>query len=210
MYPIQWDQSPKLYLAILNLQPCNQEEIILSRKLSNWLVLRGILLLLIGSMAMACATSNAPVSVQQPQKAQAKLALETCAVVQDQELAEMRGCYDVYSFGMSIKGDIDLATNNFSFKTNYSQVSSASEIPSNLKVNNTGNQVAFNDGTVAYTAGIGKNSLGSGIMQVIQVAGSNVLVVANMDVTLNINNAVSRPVAGNMLTTPGTLSGILR
>jgi hypothetical protein len=182
----------------------------LSRKPSIRLALTGILLLLLGSIAMSCASSNGPVSVR-PQETQTKTVLETCAVVQDQELAEMRGCFDIYSFGMSIKGDLDLATKNFSFQMDYSQVSSADQVPSNLKKSDTGNQVAFNDGTVSYTAGIGKNALGSGIMQVIQVAGSNVLVVANMDVTLNINNAVGlKPTAGNMLTTPGTLSGIFR
>lgn len=181
------------------------------RKYTIWLALRGIALVLVGSLALGCATSNGPVTLQQPQETQTKSVLETCALIQDRELAEQRGCYDVYSFGMSITGDLDMAKKNFAITTNYSQAIDPSKMPSQLTINSTGSQVAFSNGNVSYNAGIGQNSLGNGIMQVIQVAGSNVMVMANMDVTLNINNAITlKPTAGTMLTTPGTLSGILR
>jgi hypothetical protein len=166
---------------------------------------------------MACATSTSPVAYEQRDENQTQSVFETCAVVQDQELGEMRGCYDVYSFGMSITGTLDLASKKFGLQTNYTQIVNTSTMPSELKVNSTGSQVAFNDGRVSFMAGIGQNSLGSGIMQVVQVAGSNVIVVANMDVTLNINNSVSVGAgagsgtgAGNALRAPSTLAGILR
>jgi hypothetical protein len=181
----------------------------LSRQYIIWLALRSILLALVGSMVMACATSNGPIGFQQPEEPRAKSVLKTCAVVQDQELAEMRGCYDVYSFAMNIKGDLDLMAKNFSIQTNFTQVNSADQIPANLKVNDTGTQVAFNNGSVSYSAGIGQNSISNGIHQIIQVAGSNVIVVATMDVTLNINNAVGlKPTAGSLL--PSTMSGMVR
>jgi hypothetical protein len=188
-----------------------QEEAILNRKYVNWLALRAIMVVLAGSLIMSCATSTGPAAFQSPQKTQAKSVLETCAVVQDQELAEMRGCYDIYSFGMNMELGFDLAKKSFTnIKTDYKQVTSADQIPSNLKVNDSGTQVAFNNGSVAYTAGVGQNSLGTGIMQVIQVAGSNVIVMANMNVTMNFSNAGSKivPTAGSML--PAAMSGLIR
>ncbi|MFZ5447259.1 MAG: hypothetical protein ACOZFS_01280 [Thermodesulfobacteriota bacterium] len=183
----------------------------MSRKHIIWLALRGFVLMLAGSLVMACATSTAPVTFQPPKEVQTKTVLETCALVSDQELAEMRGCYDVYSFAMSIKGDLDLAAKNFAIQTNYTQVIDAASIPSNLIVNSSGSLVSYNNGSMSFTAGVGQNSLGSGIMQVVQAVGQNIIVVASMDVTLNINNAVNlKPVAGNTLTTPSTLSGIYR
>jgi hypothetical protein len=193
----------------------NQKETIVSQEQIIRSGLRGIVLVIIGSLIMACATSTSPVAYEQPGETQIKSVFETCAVVQDQELDEMRGCYDVYSFGMSIKGDLDLASKKFAIQTNYTQIVNSSNMPSDLKVNSTGSQVAFNDGRVSFMAGIGQNSLGSGIMQVVQVAGSNVIVVANLDVTLNINNSVSIGTgsgtpAANALRSPSSLAGILR
>ena len=181
----------------------------MSRKLITWLALRGILVGLAGSMIMACAASAPPVTFQQPQHIQSKSVLETCAVVPDHELAEERGCYDSYSFGMNITGSLDMASRNFAIQTNYTQVNNVSQSPSNLMVNSTGSQVAFSNGNVSYMAGIGQNSLGTGIMQVVQAVGQNIIVVANMNVTLNINNAMRiSPTAGNTL--PGSLSSIVR
>lgn len=185
----------------------NREQII-------WLAVRGILLAIVGLLIMACATSTSPVVRQQPHEKQSKAVLETYAVVQDKELAEMRGCYDTYSFGMNVTGNLDLASRNFNITTNYTQaVNTASQMPSQVTVSNTGSQVNFSNPNVSYTAGIGQNSLGSGIMQVVQVAGSNVIVMANMDVTLNISNATShatsvKATAGGVLS--GTLSSIFR
>jgi hypothetical protein len=111
---------------------------------------------------------------------------------------------------LSITGNLDMATKNFTLQTNYSQaIDTATKMGGQLTISSTGSQVQFNNGNVSFTAGIGQNALGSGIMQVVQVAGSNIMVVANMDVTLNINNAVSlKPTAGIAFTTPGTLAGI--
>lgn len=177
-----------------------------------WLVLRGIVLALVGPLIMACATSTPPVALQQPREIKTKAVLETCAVVQDQDLAEMRGCYDTYSFGMNITGDLDLGkAKNFRIQTNYTQVvNNATPMPSQVTVSSTGNQVNFSNANVAYTAGVGQNSLGTGIMQVVQVAGQNISVAANMAVTLNINNAISLKTntAGGALQTPATLAGI--
>ena len=181
----------------------------MSRKFIIWLALRGTLALLVGSMILACATSTPQVAFQQPQEITTKSVLETCEVVQDQELAEMRGCYDTYSFGMSVTGNLDMASKNFSIATNYNQAMDATQ-PSRLTVNSTGSQVAFNNGNVSYTAGVGQNSLGTGIMQVVQVAGQNIAVNANMSVTLNIDNAIKLNVPTAASTLPGALKSIVR
>lgn len=185
----------------------NREKII-------WLAVRGILLVIVGLLSMSCATSTSPVVLQQPHETQKKSVLETCAVVQDKDLAEMRGCYDVYSFGLSITGDFDLGSRKFTMTSggaaNFKPAANGASIPdSQVTISNGGSQVAFSNSNVAYKAGIGQNSLGSGIMQVVQVAGSNVIVMASLDVTLNINNSVGlKSTAGNLL--PGVLSGIIR
>jgi hypothetical protein len=188
----------------------------LSRKLITWLALRGILLALASSMIMACAASVPPVTSQQPERIQTKSVLETCAVIKDEELAEMRGCYDTYSFGMTVEGTFDMIKNSFSFKTagqglvDHGVYENGPNVPSQLTINPTGTQVSFSNANVAYTAGVGSNSLGNGIMQVVQVVGQNIMVMADMSVVLNINGVnMMKPTAGNTLSTPALL-GIIR
>jgi hypothetical protein len=185
-----------------------------SREKIIWLAVRGILVVMVGLLSMSCATSTSPVVLQQPQETQKKSVLETCAVVQDKDLAEMRGCYDVYSFAMSITGDLDLASRKFSMTSGGAAtfnpaVNGASAPPSQLTISNGGSQVSFSNSNVAYNAGIGNNSLGSGIMQVVQVSGVNVMVMASLEVNLNITNSIGiKSTASNVL--PGALSGIIR
>jgi hypothetical protein len=66
-----------------------------------------------------------------------------------------------------------------------------------------GNQVSFNDGKVAFSAGIGNTSLGSGIFQVVQVAGNNNLVISNMNININVANAGSLATKTNALSFSG-------
>ena len=173
----------------------------MSREQIIWVALRGILLVIGGSLIMACATSTPSVVQERPQETQTKSVFETCQVVQDQELAEMRGCYDsIYSFGMTIEGTMDLAKNTFKISTGADgQIHGSGTVGTNGgEVSYTGTQVAFKDQNVSFLAGMGAG----GVMSMIQVNGNNVSVVNNVLVNLTIKNAVnaaSVPTAGNTL-----------
>jgi hypothetical protein len=114
--------------------------------------------------------------------------LQTCAVMPSGELQEYRGCYASYFFGM------DVGINVTGNSTPGIAVSFNAIVPDGSPapvVSPSGNQVAFNNGQVAFNAGVGNTSLGSGAFQVVQVAGNDNLVVANMNININIANATS-------------------
>jgi hypothetical protein len=177
------------------------------RKQQYRLGVRGIALLLMGALGLAACAAPATQSPTALELANPELdVLQTCAVLPDQEMAEMRGCYDNwYTFALDIIGNIDLATRTFGVSAEFkAQVqSSAAQIQANpqpLQVSFSNGQAAATDGQVLYRAGIGTNSLGSGIMSVVMVAGNNNLVVANTNVILNISGLNSaRSVAYNGL-----------
>jgi hypothetical protein len=105
------------------------------------------------------------------------------------ELQEHRGCFASYFFGMDVGINVTgNAIPGISVRFNAMVPDGSSTIPF---ASPAGNQVSFNDGQVAYNAGIGNTSLGSGVFQVTQVAGNNNLVVSNMNININIANATS-------------------
>lgn len=123
-----------------------------------------------------------------PQLVENPAILRTCKAMPDQQLQQYRGCYATYFFGMDI--GINITGNSspgISVRFN-AMVPDASVAP---VASPAGNQVSFNNGQVAFSAGIGKTSLGSGIFQVVQVAGNNNLVISNMNININIANAGS-------------------
>jgi hypothetical protein len=114
--------------------------------------------------------------------------LQTCAAMPNKQLQEYRGCYATYFFGMDIGINVTgTSTPGISVRFN-GIVPDGSAVP---VASPGGNQVAFNDGQVAFNAGIGSTSLGSGVFQVVQVAGNNNLVISNMNININIANASS-------------------
>ena len=108
--------------------------------------------------------------------------LKTCAVIPEGEMAEIRGCMgDSYYFALDIVGNINIANGATNFNVNFQ----ANVPPGNAPQLN-GTTAAFSNGTVNFQAGAGTSNLGTGIFQVVQVAGINNIVIANTNVTLNI------------------------
>lgn len=126
--------------------------------------------------------------------------LQTCAAMPSEELQEYRGCYATYFFGMDVGINVTgNSTPGISVKF-LGLVDGSSGLPVR---NAAGNQVSFNDGQVSYNAGIGNTSLGSGVFQVVQVAGNNNLVVSNMNININVANASSLAAKTNALSFTG-------
>ena len=117
--------------------------------------------------------------------------LTTCEAMPNGQLQENRGCYASYFFGMDV--GINVTGNSCPGIS----VRFCAQIPDNSSgsINVSPNQVSFGasgpDGAVSYSAGLGKNSLGSGISQVVLVAGNNIQVATNMNVNINVANASS-------------------
>jgi hypothetical protein len=126
--------------------------------------------------------------------------LQTCAAMPNKQLRQYRGCYATYFFGMDVGINITgTSAPGISVRFN-GIVPDGSAVP---VASPGGNQVSFNDGQVAFNAGIGNTSLGSGIFQVVQVAGNNNLVISNMNININIANAGSLATKTNALSFSG-------
>ncbi len=126
--------------------------------------------------------------------------LRTCAAMPNNQLQEYRGCYATYFFGMDV--GINLASNaapGIAVKFT-AMVPDGSPAP---VASPGGNQVSFNNGQVAFSAGVGNTSLGSGIFHVVQVAGNNNLVISNMNVNINVANAGDLAAKTNALSFSG-------
>jgi hypothetical protein len=115
--------------------------------------------------------------------------LQTCAAMPSGELQQNRGCYASYYFGMDVGVNVTgNSTPGISVRYNAMVPDGSSVTP---VASPAGNQVSFNNGQVACSMGVGNTSLGNGAFQVVQVAGNNNLVVANMNININIANATS-------------------
>jgi hypothetical protein len=126
--------------------------------------------------------------------------LRSCEVVPDCELKELRGRFDTSFFGLDIVGNLNVGSSAFT-----GQVAFSTNVPPE-QVNFSGTQVSYNNGNISYQAGIGANSLGSGIYSMVVVAGTQNIVIANTNVTLNIQG-LTMP-AFTALSTPATRIGI--
>jgi hypothetical protein len=138
-------------------------------------------------------------SVPEQQLVETPAILQTCAAMPSGELQENRGCYASYFFGMDVGINVT-GHSTPGISVRFHGMVDGSGVPVRSPA---GNQVSFNDGQVAFSAGIGNTSLGSGIFQVVQVAGNNCLVVSNMNININIANATSMIPKTNALSFTG-------
>ena len=126
--------------------------------------------------------------------------LQTCAAMPNKQLRQYRGCYATYFFGMDVGINITGTSAPGISIRSVAMVPDGSAVP---VASPGGNQVSFNNGQVAFSAGIGNTSLGSGIFQVVQVAGNNNLVISNMNININVANAGSLATKTNALSFSG-------
>jgi hypothetical protein len=183
MYPINWEKIRKIYVLKV-------------------LVALGLVLAPITGCSRALPPPSVglvetlPIpqtdkGVSEQQLVETPAILQTCAAMPSGELQEYRGCFASYFFGM------DVGINVTGNSTPGISVKFIAQIPDNSSgaLTASPNQVSFGasgpDGQVSFSAGIGKNSLGSGISQVVLVAGNNIQVVTNMNVNINVANASS-------------------
>lgn len=126
--------------------------------------------------------------------------LQTCAAMPNKQLRQYRGCYATYFFGMDV--GINLASNAApGIAVRFTAMLPDGSVAPVASPG--GNQVSFNNGQVAFSAGVGNTSLGSGIFQVVQVAGNNNLVISNMNVNINVANAGDLAAKTNALSFSG-------
>ena len=124
--------------------------------------------------------------------------LQTCAVLADQDMAEIRGCYDnIYAFGLDFIGTIDFANTMKMIEGKVSayavafkgeQLNTPNANFANGKVDGGGVSFTAGNGQVNFQSSVGQSPLGTGVIQLVQVMGNNNLVIANTNVTLNIKN----------------------
>jgi len=131
--------------------------------------------------------------------------LQTCAVVPDKELGEMRGCFASYYFALDV--GINMSSPDPNVRVNFrANVASGSGTP-NTTPNFTGNTASFNNGSVNFSATMGNGPMGNGIYNVVQVAGNNNVVISTTNIYINCANIGVRP-PQSFLCTPRSLCGI--
>ena len=180
-----------------------------------WLVVLLLLPLLVG----ACASSQKFTSPAQPQEQEGVLMastsdsttpaaaqpdpLQLCTQVSEEKLQTMRGCYNefyYFAYTFNITAGADPQVN----------VSFSATVPDSTvnAVNSQPNQVSFNNGQVQYLAGVGGDPAGgNGFYQLVNVAGSDTMVIANTQVNIIVPNATSLIPSINIFSTP-TLTGV--
>jgi len=120
--------------------------------------------------------------------------LQTCAVLADQDMAEIRGAYDnIYCFGLCFEGTIDLASTMKMIEGKvFAYAATLKGEPLNTpnanSANGKGVSFAAGNGQVNFQSSVGHSRLGTGVIQLVQVMGNNNLVIASTNVTLNILN----------------------
>jgi len=128
--------------------------------------------------------------------------LELCARVSEEELQTMRGCYNEFYY-FAYKFDITAGADP---KVDVSFSATVPEKELN-NLNTQPNMVSFNNGSVQYQAGLGGDPTGgNGFFQMVNVAGSNTMVIASTEVKILIPNATSIIPSINIFSTPN-LSG---
>ncbi len=166
-----------------------------------WPIVRNCWIVGMTSLCIASCAGPAvyvPVQAQVAEKVTNRDVLQTCSVLADQDMAEIRGCYDnIYAFGLDFIGTIDFANTMKMIEGKVSAYAVAVQgEPLKTPVANFAGGTA-NGGGVSFTAGngqvnfqssVGQSPLGTGVIQLVQVMGNNNLVIANTNVTLNIKN----------------------
>jgi hypothetical protein len=138
--------------------------------------------LLSGMLLLAVTWASPPGAAAQDHRRMIKTpeVLQSCKVVSDRELRELRGRFDTTYFGLDVCANLDVGKSAFSGYVHFDTNADPS------KVNYSGTQVSYNNGNISYQAGIGANSMSSGIYSAVVVAGTNNVVISNTNVTLNI------------------------
>jgi len=166
-----------------------------------WPIVRNYLMVGVTSLCIAsCAgpTVYVPVQAQVAEKVKNTDALQTCAVLADQDMAEIRGCYDnIYAFGLDFIGTIDFAktmkmiegkVSAYAVAFKGEQLNTPDGSIAKGKVDGGGVSFTAGNGQVNFQSSVGHSNLGTGVIQLVQVMGNNNLVIANTNVTLNIKN----------------------
>ena len=168
---------------------------------SLWsIVLNCLMITLTLSFTAACAGPglHVPVQAQVGEKVNNTEVLQTCAVLADQDMSEIRGCYNnVYAFGLDFAGTFDFANTMKMIEGRFSAYAVAFKgEPLNTpnanftdgKVDGGGVSFSASNSHVNFESSVGHSNLGTGVIQLVQVMGNNNLVIANTNVTLNIKN----------------------
>jgi hypothetical protein len=117
--------------------------------------------------------SSSPVSAQ---ALQSLPSIKNCSLLSDQELAELRGSYDTYSFSM----DIGISRGG----SNDPQVNIQYTGPLGAISPINGSMVSSINSNVSFTAGVGNGALGQGFYQAVCVAGNNNMVISNTNISI--------------------------
>jgi hypothetical protein len=166
-----------------------------------WPIVRNCLIIGVTSWCIAsCAgpTVYVPVQAQVAEKVKNTDVLQTCAVLADRDMAEIRGCYDnIYAFGLDFIGTIDFANTMKMIEGKFfayaaalkgDQLNTPDGNIANGKVDGGGVSFSAGNGQVNFQSSVGHSPLGTGVIQLVQVMGNNNLVIASTNVTLNIQN----------------------
>jgi hypothetical protein len=158
-------------------------------------LLSGVFLLAI-TWAFPCgaAAQERPRMIRPPE------VLQSCEVVPDRELSQLRGRYDTTFFGLDIVGNLNVGSGAFT-----GQVAFTTNVPPD-QVNFSGTQVSYNNGNISYQAGIGATSFGSGVYSMVVVAGTQNIVISTTNVILNIQGLTIPSFTA--LSTPATTIGV--
>jgi hypothetical protein len=126
-----------------------------------------IFLMLVFPLLSQASPLNRTAMVEKP------AVLAACSKVSDQEMSNIRGCYDKYYFGLDII--INLTGSGALFATR-----PHGNMPPETVVTQRG--ISFKDPNVIYQAGIGRHN----IFQNVRVMGDNKIVtgVVNLDITI--------------------------
>jgi hypothetical protein len=179
----------------------NRQEPVMNPQKRLWPILRNCLITGVTSLCIAsCAGPSVyvPVQAQVAEKVKNTDVLQTCAVLADQDMAEIRGCYDnIYAFGLDFIGTIDFASTMkmiegkvfaYAVALKGAPLNTPDANFANGKVEGGGVAFEAGNGQVNFHSSVGQSHLGTGVIQLVQVMGNNNLVIASTNVTLNIKN----------------------
>lgn len=165
-----------------------------------WPTVRICLLVIVTALSIAaCAGPGVQVSgpAQMAERITHKDVLQTCAMLGNQDMAEIRGGFGTYFFGLDFIGNLDFASTSKRLEGKvFAWAASNQALNTNANFSNgnvatpSGGGISFEagNGQVAFHSSVGNSPLGTGVIQLVQVMGNNNVVYATTNVTLNIKN----------------------
>jgi hypothetical protein len=162
------------------------------------------LVMVMTPLVLSCSGGQIQQAVEKPvpHRSQAEL-LKTCAKIADDNLKDIRGCYDTYYFAMDV--GVNMNTSKPTIDVQFT-----SQVPAGQAPSFNGNTASYTsaNGNVSFQAGVGNTSMGKGVFNVVCVAGNNNIVIANTNVNINIPGAGNRQFNPfSTFKTPSTLAG---